>query len=263
VADRRPRRVVVRHLHTCDLTVRLVCPPDDCTDDSLGEWVSYEVALVDGPKETEPWAPKPSMLTTLDRLPRPRRRRVDDGRRQPVPLQAAGRVPRRRDRRRVRDVQRHLRLPLRRPRHAALLLVTPPDKGVVAPIFTFSSVSGMNTILLEAWPTCPDATAPAAEPVLQMHSPGSRPARPSSWTARSGRSPSPSQTRPPATLVGVRRQLPDRASRWPLAGVAAGGLVRRRGLLLRPHRAPVLAGRRHDRPDRDAGEGGVISRCRS
>jgi len=39
---------------TCDttnLTVRLVCPPGDCSDDSLGKWTSYEVALTSGPTE--------------------------------------------------------------------------------------------------------------------------------------------------------------------------------------------------------------------
>lgn len=45
---------------SCDvgtLTVRLVCPPSDGSDDTLGEWTSYEVALTDGPHEVEPYAP--------------------------------------------------------------------------------------------------------------------------------------------------------------------------------------------------------------
>lgn len=41
---------------TCEtntLTVRLVCPPGDCSDDEVGLWYSYDVALVDGPHETK------------------------------------------------------------------------------------------------------------------------------------------------------------------------------------------------------------------
>lgn len=36
---------------TCDLSVRLVCPPDDASNDDLGLWTSYEVALTQGPYE--------------------------------------------------------------------------------------------------------------------------------------------------------------------------------------------------------------------
>lgn len=45
---------------TTDVTVRLVCPPDDCSDDDLGQWTSYDVALISGPKETSTWAPRPA-----------------------------------------------------------------------------------------------------------------------------------------------------------------------------------------------------------
>lgn len=39
------------------VTVRLTCPPADCSDDSQGEWLSYEAALTDGPHEVEPFGP--------------------------------------------------------------------------------------------------------------------------------------------------------------------------------------------------------------
>lgn len=42
---------------TGHLTVRLTCPPADCSDDTLGEWFSYEASLTDGPRETQPRAP--------------------------------------------------------------------------------------------------------------------------------------------------------------------------------------------------------------
>jgi hypothetical protein len=42
---------------TCDLAVRLVCPPGDCSDDNRGKWISYDVALVEGPKEVQPRSP--------------------------------------------------------------------------------------------------------------------------------------------------------------------------------------------------------------
>lgn len=41
---------------TGTLTVRLVCPPDDGTNDDLGKWTSYAVALTDGPREVQKWA---------------------------------------------------------------------------------------------------------------------------------------------------------------------------------------------------------------
>lgn len=50
---------------TCDLTVRLVCPPADCSDDTRGEWISYDVALTEGPKEVETWAPRPSPMQDI------------------------------------------------------------------------------------------------------------------------------------------------------------------------------------------------------
>lgn len=42
---------------TCYLAVRIVCPPGDCSDDDLGEWVSYDAALTEGPYEVEQFSP--------------------------------------------------------------------------------------------------------------------------------------------------------------------------------------------------------------
>jgi hypothetical protein len=52
---------------TCSMSVRLTCPPADCSDDTQGEWFSYEVALIDGPHEVEPWGPS-RMRTDSDVL---------------------------------------------------------------------------------------------------------------------------------------------------------------------------------------------------
>lgn len=49
---------------TGSLTIRIVCPPDNGSDDTLGEWTAYDVALVEGPKEVEPWAPKSQSADT-------------------------------------------------------------------------------------------------------------------------------------------------------------------------------------------------------
>jgi hypothetical protein len=131
-------------------------------------WLT-DVALVDGPHETEVWAPKPGMLndamigcrdlvgvewTMVAGNPYLYKRPA-------VCLDAeiVGAFAT------CNDICDYL---FGDPGTPHCCTVTPPDKGVVAPIFTFSSVSGMNTLLLEAWPTCPDATAPAADPVLQM-----------------------------------------------------------------------------------------------
>lgn len=36
-----------------NMRVYLSCPPDDCSDDTIGEWYAYEAALTDGPHKTE------------------------------------------------------------------------------------------------------------------------------------------------------------------------------------------------------------------
>ena len=43
---------------TGNLTVRLVCPPANGSNDTLGEWVSYDVVLTEGPTEVEPYSPR-------------------------------------------------------------------------------------------------------------------------------------------------------------------------------------------------------------
>lgn len=43
---------------TTDLAVRLVCPPDNGSNDTLGKWTSYDVALTDGPHEVDKYAPR-------------------------------------------------------------------------------------------------------------------------------------------------------------------------------------------------------------
>lgn len=43
---------------TTDLSVRIVCPPADGSNDDLGKWTSYDVALTDGPHEVDKYAPR-------------------------------------------------------------------------------------------------------------------------------------------------------------------------------------------------------------
>lgn len=42
---------------TCSLDIRLVCPPANGSNDDLGHWFSYDVALIDGPHEVEQFGP--------------------------------------------------------------------------------------------------------------------------------------------------------------------------------------------------------------
>lgn len=49
---------------TGSIQVRLVCPPEDGTNDELGLWTSYDVALTDGPHEVQKWAPRSQQFDT-------------------------------------------------------------------------------------------------------------------------------------------------------------------------------------------------------
>lgn len=151
---------------TCDLTVRLVCPPDDCTDDSIGEWTSYEVALTDGPKEVEQWSPKPSSYE--DALIGCRDLVVVEWTmtagnpflyQQPQLCLAAEIVGVDAD---CTDICDFL---FGDPGTPHCCSVDPPVRGVLGGIFTFESVSGMNDVLIEGYATCPTADE---EPVTSM-----------------------------------------------------------------------------------------------
>lgn len=168
----------------CDLTVRLVCPPADGSNDALGRWTSHEAVLVSGPSEVEQFAPRPQTLentlagcrtvtvvefeiaTGNPWLYREPERYLDPvtvgdpdgscddmsaipGGFYPGAAVPGGRIM-------FSDVDV---LPV-------CTTVAPPVRGVLGAIFTFVSTSGMGPLLLEAYDVCP-GTSPGL-PELQM-----------------------------------------------------------------------------------------------
>lgn len=153
---------------TTDLTVRLVCPPGDCSDDSLGEWHSYEVVLTDGPKEVEQFSPRPADYA--DSLVGWRDCIIVEW------VMAAGNpflyklgqeclspeivgvdAP-------CNDFCDFFFGP---PGSAHVCDITTPMRGVIAPVYTFDTSSGMNEVLLGAFVTAPLGSDPG-DPVFEM-----------------------------------------------------------------------------------------------
>lgn len=170
---------------SCDLTVRLVCPPDDCSDDTLGEWTSYEVALTDGPNETAKFSPGTASMagilagcrdlvlvdfTMTAGNPFLYKREVAclaptiiapgapdcvdvlaiPGGFYPAGVEPAGDAP---------FTTGAAGTPI-------CCAVTPPARGTLGAVFTFQSVSGMGNVLLQAYEYCPGTGAET--PTLQM-----------------------------------------------------------------------------------------------
>lgn len=143
---------------SCQLSVRLVCPPGDCSDEDLGEWMSYEVALVDGPHEVEqrsPGAPADTLAGCRDfvilewtmvagnpLLYKPSVPLMD------VTIEQSGDCT---------DICTFL---FGDPSDAACATVEPPTLGVLGSIYTLFSLGGFGSVLLEAWSSCPGGSGP-------------------------------------------------------------------------------------------------------
>jgi hypothetical protein len=139
---------------TSNLTVRLVCPPEDCSDDTLGEWISYDVALTEGPMEVEKWSPGGGQdalygcrdfviveWTMVAGNPFLYKRPEVC-----LPAEIIG------ENAECDDICDFL---FGSPGEAHCCSVTPPTRGTLGAIFTLQSVSGMNSVLLGAYATCP------------------------------------------------------------------------------------------------------------
>lgn len=150
---------------TCDITVRLTCPPDNGSDDMAGEWKSYDVALTEGPTEVEKWAPgggQDSLFGCRDLVivewtmtagnPFLYKRPVDC-----LAPEIIGNFDPCDD---ICDFLFGL------PGEAHCCTVTPPLMGTLAPIFTLESFSGCGEILLGAYTQCPVSTDD--NPVFEM-----------------------------------------------------------------------------------------------
>ncbi len=152
---------------TGDLTVRLVCPPANCSDETLGEWTSYEAVLVEGPTEVQKWSPKPqSMQDILAGC----RDFVDVEwtmvagnpflyKRAEVCLAAelVGEFTA------CTDICDFL---FGDPGEAHCCTITPPERGTLGAVYTFDSVSGMGPVLLGAYEQCPSTALDV--PVFEM-----------------------------------------------------------------------------------------------
>lgn len=150
------------------LAVRLVCPDDDCSNDSEGLRFSYDVVLTEGPLEVEQWSPRPSSFED-----------TMAGCRDVVIVEwtmVAGNpflyhaIEDCTDATIIGatvtcfDICDFLFGP---PGDAVVCEVTSPLRGVLAPIYTFESVSGMNGILLGAYETCP-LGSDEGDPIFEM-----------------------------------------------------------------------------------------------
>lgn len=154
--------------NTGDLTVRLVCPPADCTDDTLGEWTSYEVVLTDGPREVEKWSPRPSNMSdvlagcrdfvTVEWTMVAGNPFLYKAPAECLPSELIGVFSE------CTDICDFL---FGDPGDAHCCAVTPPARGVLGAIFTLTSVSGMGPVILGAYDVCPVGTDDG-DPTLSM-----------------------------------------------------------------------------------------------
>lgn len=156
---------------TCDLKVRLFCPPEDCSDDQAGQRISYDVALVDGPHEVEPWGPRRSSYTT-DTLA---------GARDYVTVEftVAAANPFLYD-----PLYTRLEIDIGQqsncvdicdflfgsPGDAHCAIVDPPLSGTLGSVFTLSTGAlAMGGMFLETYKTCPGVSSSPPVPHAQIH----------------------------------------------------------------------------------------------
>jgi len=167
---------------TCDLTVRLLCPDADCSDESQGQWTSYDVALTSGPTEVETFAPgspedalagcrdlvivewtmtaaNPFLYRPAEVCTNPAIIGFEDPACEDLYSAPGAFYPA------SLPVGSALQPPGGTVGEAICCQVTPPARGVLGAIFTLDSPSGMGSVLLEAHVQCP---ATDDEPVLQM-----------------------------------------------------------------------------------------------
>lgn len=174
---------------TSSLVVRLTCPTANGSDDTQGEWTSYEVALTDGPHEVEPWGPARLRedsdvlagcrdwvtveFTLTAANPFLYKRAVVC--KAPTIIGASN-----------PDCNSFYSAPggfypggvvlsgdnspvAAGPGPATCCSVTPPKRGTLGGIFTLSSVSGMGSVLLEAHASCASNNSILdTPPALQM-----------------------------------------------------------------------------------------------
>lgn len=154
---------------TCSLKVRLFCPPSDCSDDEAGERSSYDVALLDGPHEVEPWGPHRT-ASTVDTLAGCR-----DWVTVEFTIAAANPFLYQRP-------VTHLEIDISQQAvctdicdflfgsagdsHCAV--VEPPPRGTLGSIYTLTSLEGMGGLFIETYKTCPGLTSDPVAPVLQV-----------------------------------------------------------------------------------------------
>lgn len=153
---------------TGDLTVRLVCPPADCSDETLGEWTSYEVVLTNGPNEVEKWSPKPASMndvlagcrdfvtvewTMVAGNPFLYKAPVEC-----LPAELIGADTA------CNDICDFLFGP---PGDAHCCAVAAPARGTIGAIFTLTSLSGMGGVILGGYDICP-VGSDDGDPVLSM-----------------------------------------------------------------------------------------------
>lgn len=151
------------------LAVRLVCPPENCSNETLGLWYSYDVALTDGPHEVEPYSPR-SQAADRDVLAGCRDYIV-------VEWTMAAANP---FLYKPTVVQKQLQIAQQTPctdictflfgtSTPQCVLVAPPKRGVLGSIFNLTSTAGFGGVFLSAYKNCGSNVIPTEAPDLQIH----------------------------------------------------------------------------------------------
>lgn len=144
---------------TCELAVRLVCPPDDCSDDDQGEWISYDVALIDGPREVEqraPGSPADAMAGCRDLVIVEWTMAAGNPFLYKPPVECYDVVI-------VQETECTSICDFlfgSPDGDAECCTVEPPTRGVLGAVFTLFSQYGFGAITLEAYASCPGGSGP-------------------------------------------------------------------------------------------------------
>lgn len=153
---------------TCELTVRLACPPENCSNDQLGEWISYDAALVDGPHEVDSRGPgvPAEMQDALG------------GCREFVLVEWTMVAANPFLYKRPQTVSYYTLTQATACVDICSFLfganapqcfsVSPPERGVLGTIVTLTSDDGFGSVLLQGYSTCGSSLAPVGEPDVQI-----------------------------------------------------------------------------------------------
>lgn len=143
---------------TGTLSVRLVCPPTNGSNDALGLWTSYGVALTDGPHEVSKWAPRSQQFDTdflagcRDLIAVEWEMQASNPLLYKTPILVGGfQIAQAAD---CLDICSFL---FGTPGDASCVTVAPPRRGTTGTLVSLTSVNGFGGLLVESYAICPTA----------------------------------------------------------------------------------------------------------